>query len=390
MSENTDPTNNADPIKNQESESVQTPRSDDNRQTVTIEIVRHKRLFEILENPRSLWKVIASLFVIVVVLFVGLSCVVLVVKSIYPYNVIKTTPYGATIMKNEDKEVIYWLFNTAELWANSGIEVKKNDRITIRASGAANTAIHYLVDAANSDSHPGFGWVGTEGFERTEGHSGFRGQFRLVSDKPFGILLMQIIPVEDQKNDINWLKDTTKNIYLDGRQYGGKRSQIMVIGKERNDLVVPNDGILHFAANDVVMTDSVIKDMYIKSMETLYNSVDDNSIKKSELKSFIKDIKGDIISLEYTNSLKSKRKSIFPKNEIKLKGRENTIFLTDISKEKYGLGYYWNNDLKKPDSVDYPLINELIYYKQEKYRDPWFTDNVGSFLIVIERKNKKE
>ena len=27
MSENTDPTNNADPIKNQESESVQTPRS---------------------------------------------------------------------------------------------------------------------------------------------------------------------------------------------------------------------------------------------------------------------------------------------------------------------------------------------------------------------------
>ena len=91
-----------------------------------------------------------------------------------------------------------------------------------------------------------------------------------------------------------------------------------------------------------------------------------------------------------TNGLKDENAFIFPENKIKLKGREGTIFLTDISKEKYGLGYYRNNKLKKPDSDGYPLVNELIYYKQEKYRDPWFTDNVGSFLIVIERKNKKE
>ena len=37
---------------------------DDKKRTVTIEIVRHKRLFEILENPRAMWKVIASLFVV--------------------------------------------------------------------------------------------------------------------------------------------------------------------------------------------------------------------------------------------------------------------------------------------------------------------------------------
>ena len=88
---------------------------DDAQKTITIDIVRHKRLFELLESPRSLWKVIASLFVIVIVLFVGLAFVVLVVKSFYPYNVIKTNTYGATIMQTEDKEVIYWLFNTAEL-----------------------------------------------------------------------------------------------------------------------------------------------------------------------------------------------------------------------------------------------------------------------------------
>ena len=42
---------------------------DDAQKTITIDIVRHKRLFELLESPRSLWKVIASLFVIVIVLF---------------------------------------------------------------------------------------------------------------------------------------------------------------------------------------------------------------------------------------------------------------------------------------------------------------------------------
>lgn len=35
------------------------------------------------------------------------------------------------------------------------------------------------------------------------------------------------------------------------------------------------------------------------------------------------------------------------------------------------------------------LFNELIYYYDKEYRDPWYMDNVGSFLIVIERKTNK-
>ena len=234
---------------------------DDAQKTITIDIVRHKRLFELLESPRSLWKVIASLFVIVIVLFVGLAFVVLVVKSFYPYNVIKTNTYGATIMQTEDKEVIYWLFNTAELWANSGIEVKKNERISIRASGAANTAIHYLVDAANEDRQPGFGWVGTEGFERKGGHNDFRDKYKLAPDEPFGVLLMQVIPYEHSKKDIGWYKNPDNDVYLDGLERGSLHTTISVISKERVDYVVPCDGVLHFAVNDVVMTDTVIRNI---------------------------------------------------------------------------------------------------------------------------------
>ena len=47
---------------------------------------------------------------------------------------------------------------------------------------------------------------------------------------------------------------------------------------------------------------------------------------------------------------------------------------------KLGLGFY-------PGKEDlYPLVNELVYYKEKEFRDAWFVDNIGSFLIVIERK----
>lgn len=396
----------ADAESTSKTESNNSNHPDENSRTVTIEIVRHKRLFEILENPRAMWKVIASLFVIVGVFFIGLALVVLVVKSFYPYNVIKTNPYGATIIKNEDKEVIYWLFNTAELWANSGIEVKKNDRITIRASGAANTAIHYLVDGASDDFQPGFSWVGTEGLERNTGHSAFRCQFRLVPDAPFGKLLMQIIPVSKQKNQADWIKSST---YIDDTDEKGEKNQIFTIGKERIELVVPCDGVLHFAVNDVVMSDKNIKDMYLKSLQLFKESINDNN-GKNELQLYIdsfdkilknnkkdknkkdKETLKDIIIEDdnvgkflqkYEGGILSKKEAEKNK-EIYIK-RKNLI--DNLKNLGYGFGVYYQKD----DSMHegYPFVNELIYYYDKEYRDPWYMDNVGSFLIVIERKTNK-
>lgn len=426
----------ADAESTSKTESNNSNHSDENSRTVTIEIVRHKRLFEILENPRAMWKVIASLFVIVGVFFIGLALVVLVVKSFYPYNVIKTNPYGATIIKNEDKEVIYWLFNTAELWANSGIEVKKNDRITIRASGAANTAIHHLVDGASDDFQPEFSWVGTEGLERNTGHSAFRGQFRLVPDAPFGKLLMQIIPVSKQKDRGEWIKKST---YIDGTDEKGEQNHIFTIGKERIELVIPCDGVLHFAVNDVVMSDKNIKDMYLKSLQLfeesikgdykegfqsyidyfnkIFNKKDDKdsiSLKDSIIKNdnvigFLKKYKGGILlKNEYINiklknfidrvkkNFKKYKVGILPKYnkpddkekgkkvEKKLKRKD---LIDSLKNLEYGFDFYY----EKGDYLHkgYPFVNELIYYFDKEYRDPWYMDNVGSFLIVIERKTNK-
>ena len=78
-------------------------------------------------------------------------------------------------------------------------------------------------------------------------------------------------------------------------------------------------------------------------------------------------------------------KDVFTNDSCELK--HTRISLYDLQKENFGFGFYYNGI--NPDSTSYPLVNELIYYKDKKYRDPWYMDNVGSFLIVIERKTNK-
>lgn len=156
--------------------------NEDAPKKVEVVIVRHKQFFEMLKEPQTMWRVLLSLFFIIVIVTIGLSLVIISIKRFYPYNTIQTNMYGATIMKNEDKEVIYWLFNTAELWANSGIKVKKNDELTIRASGASFTAIHHLVEATKENTVMEDRWVDTDGQPKTRLTDKLRGKYRIVSE----------------------------------------------------------------------------------------------------------------------------------------------------------------------------------------------------------------
>ena len=62
--------------------------------------------------------------------------------------------------------------------------------------------------------------------------------------------------------------------------------------------------------------------------------------------------------------------------------------LESIGKLGLGFGHYPVIDNDITYYKQYPLINELVYYKLHKFRDAWFVDNLGSFLIIIERKKK--
>ncbi len=324
-------------------------KADENKK-VQIEIVRHRDLLSILRDPRMTWKAILSLFIVLVILFFGLTFVTLAIKSIYPYNSITTTKYGATIIKSEDKEVIYWLFNTADLWANSGIEVHKNDVISIRASGKSNNAIHHLVRDFKNNTNLTYKWTGPEGLASDEGKNASRDKerrkYRIAPNENEGVLLMQVIPEKyqnrgsEQKENV-FFKDTLHPYLIDGRPYTAVKKEnktdiypdIYVIGEGKDEQVIRTDGILHFAVNDVALTGRMIDSMRADSSKDLE------------------------IGKVYDDT------SILVKAENK-----NSLVLCQC----------------EPDTR---YIDELDLYKQEDFVDAWFVDNLGSFLIVIERKN---
>ncbi len=333
---------------------------------IEVQIVRHKQLFDILKNPSEMWRVLLSLFIIIVVLFFGLSCVVLSIKSIYPYNSIQTNVYGATYMKNEDKEVIYWLFNTAELWANSGIEVEAGDELTIRASGASHTAIHHLVEDVESNIVPRDKWVGTEGriswSEEKEVNTTnrerdkARRKYRICEGHEEGKLLMLITEKDPRKSNFTTIH----------------KSEIEIIGKGRERLRAKNSGTLYFAINDIMLTDSIIYEMY---------------------KEFIKDPEKELLTSENTildalNSISGDTindKTFIDKLCEANKNKQNSDIKSFCENNNLTLGRYPKSENEEYYNA-YPLVNELVYYKEKQFRDAWYIDNLGSFLIVVERK----
>lgn len=340
--------------------------NDENQPKIEITVRRHKQLFELLQDPVRMWRVLLSFFLLIIILFIGLAFVVLTIKKYYPYNMIETNIQGASIVKSEDKDVIYWLFNTADLWADSGIEVQEGDVLTIRASGSSYTAIHHLVDASLNNYAPNDKWVGTEGLKyfRTTRDS-ISSKYRLCPYAEEGILLMKIIDPKsvkdkpiDQWNDSLLTKD------------------IEVIGKERT-LYITKSGVLRFAVNDIVLTASNLNDMYrdyIYSIDSLSNEL---AMQRDSLFKYFNQVLGDKSPyIDKIDSINSKlRIDIAKAKKIGLRPNE----YPKIDSEKY------------TDTIHckaYPLVNEYVYYKQFKFIEAWYMDNLGSFLIVIERKRR--
>lgn len=294
-------------------ENQQTPSSGRKQEhpILKVEISQYKSLHRILSSPWSVFKVIVTLLIFIVTLFTGLALVTIALKQMYPYNNIKINAWGATSMQDEHKEVIYWLFNTADLWANSGIHVEENDVLTIRASGKSYTAMHHLIKAADVNAVPIDKWVGTSGDIRDSARDVERGHYRIFKDKPQDALVMQVIP----ENVNMW--DTTENKYYLRKDYldvkkGNKDENFYFIGKERVNLRIHHSGVLHFAVNDIVLTRAVIAGM-----------------------------KSDPVKMEL---------------------------------------------MKLGNAID--GTHELDYYNKHNYYNAWFDDNIGSFLIVIERQKK--
>lgn len=308
---------------------------ENNKQTpkMEIEINRYKHFVEAFNNPKMLAKAIVVLSIIIILVFLGISLIALVVKIYYPYNTVETNQYGATIIQSENNDVIYWLYNSADLWANSGIEVKAGDILSIKTSGAFHSSVHHLVRDANANKLSDAWLRPSGGYQSQNEKDKARSEFRIAPQYPFNAILMQVFPpiFKDLGNNWNtldtnsWLiKDKNFWDYIDGGNLNRDRytaANIYKIGEGQDNIEIQEDGILFFACNEIALTSRIIDSMNRKDL---------------------KDIKTD-------------GKSIM-----------------DLGPSP------------EPDSDR----TELDYYKRKHFIDAWFADNVGSFLIVIERKKR--
>lgn len=389
--------------KKQKEQNVSVKKGEDKK--MEIEIIRYKRIVELFNSPKALAKLIIVISLIIVLVFLGISIIALVVKSYYPYKTVNSNEYGATIIENEDNEVIYWLFNTADLWANSGIHVKKGDVISVRASGAFHSSIHHLVNEAKTNKMERK-WVKPMGgpnqsppTDREESRS----SYRISPAHEFNTLLMQVIPenVELKDNDGNWSIDNA--CYLDGRKkdinnnqtIGNNRSiypDIYVIGVERDKITIRSDGVLHFAVNDIALTRDIIMQMKEKVRIDTFQNKDTGSLKLGVF---------PIPSIKDTNAYKYLLRGL---RDMELDSQEFFICTDKEKNKKYNDSlkkkykdfdnkieslYKRNDSLSKTDSDLFRHnYTELDYYLIRNFVDAWFVDNVGSYLIIIEREKQ--
>lgn len=460
-----------------------------------VEIRQYQTLLEILDEPKSTLKVIFAMMFFALALFMALAFTAIAIKRFYPYNEIKTNAFGATTMQNEEVELTYWLFNTAELWADSGIKVKRGDVLTIRASGKSNTSIHHLVDHAFYNARPRYAWVGTEGQPRS---ANTRTEYRIYPDRDPDALILQVVPEKKELGGEYLRPDFVTRSKKDRRKCReDAQERFYYIGKERTDLRINQEGTLRFAVNDIVLTPRCIDSMQWKndlvfrklykdsaymrllslrcdslqlarlwhdrsiprapdaSDEILHSKVDSILRLRKEcnrLKEFYKYL-GDHVAANldrtdttynflaiYITKDDPKIDSMFweksktPRCNILLHDNIRRKRVLEHCKTKYGeyqntirtqlkdpmlhkLCSLWRNandrglyfgphpvplisgidegmerisPLRMPgDTIRdmvYPFYNEMTYYRDAGYYNAWFDDNIGTFLIVVERR----
>ena len=452
---------------------INAPKNEDKQpQKVEIEINKYKNLVRALNEPKMLAKVIIVTTMIVILVFLGVSLIALMIKNYYPYKAINSNEYGATFIENEDSEVIYWLFNSADLWANTGIEVHKGDVLTIHTSGAFHSAVHHLVDDARNN-RMSFNWMEADGgFPNNDPREKERAKYRIVDKYPNNTILMQVLPkdyIPLEKNKKWWANcwyDQEKLDCIDGK---GPSAHIYAIGKDIENIEIQEDGILSFSINEVAFTKRNVVEMYKNinlcgTTDTLTIVIDSDNVAKQGVV-----IKGnDIIEIDSSGQdkqLKIIRKTRKDKSVLKIGDYPTPKYVKDIKlvmdstnikwlkflnvnykekKEKYSEKidslmekFYKNNELdsklldelcdseyknlnrlicsnilcdslnidnwrldelpdslilkNKIDSIKQFVsenLSELDYYYIADFVDAWCADNVGSFLIVIERKSR--
>lgn len=342
-----------------EKQSVESTPQDAQPKRIVINVERYQNLIEALEDRVKVRRIAASIFCIGILLFTALTVIMLSLKSFFPYSDISTSAFGTTTITNEQKQVSYFLFNTADLWANSGIYVKKGDVISIHSSGSANTAIHHIDEASRDNTQPhdrNFGPLG-EIKDAESKRDKLRSQFRIFPNYPQSALVMQV------SKETN--RDSLRNTPREGNSHN-----FYYIGAQRDNIHIVEDGVLLFAINDIVLDTVTIRKMMIENIKTMAELSHDTALQQ---------LYASVRKAPHVPFIRERIKRFIASGH----GATYDEYMQKDSTLQFG-GY----ESSKYETTKCPHQSEMDYYYDHGYKNAWYDDNIGSFLIVIETENR--
>lgn len=353
---------------NMATEEKKSPKQSKENQHLHIHIERWQDIVDILDDKRKVLLLVLIVVVIGWALFAGISFIIVELKKSYTYSDITTNAFGTTTLRDEQKEVSYFLFNTAELWANSGIQVQKGDVISIHSSGSAHTAIHHLYESADKNYRPEEEYFDANGqrLKEESPRDKARRKYRIISNLPNSALVMQVYDGNGrpQLRPNNEDENSKKNFYY--------------IAQHRENIIINEGGTLYFAVNDIVLDSATIskmkKDNYRYMLDTAKNNND-------TLKKYYHLIAN--IQKRDTN-----KNGGLKKEDAWLSKDDMKNYRKCLKQSLYQFGPYFDEETHKFDSCTFKT--EMDYYMEHKYAKAWYDDNLGSFLIVVEKNYRKE
>lgn len=285
-------------------------------------------------NKRMLNRILNLLLLLCCVI----TCIVILIKAFVFYvhdvllfeNEVRMNQQGAFVPTQScDREYAFFIFTSSDLWANTGVQVMKGDRIKILASGAFNSSVCDLVDRVKSNDTLKYDWLPAmpSKLVRTRRNVGLQQCLYYGHDAYFGSVLYQI------QNSLVKETDTL-----------GIRQLKTVDSEEGLFEEVDRNGTLFFAVNDIYLKPRIIR-----------SYANDNR--------------------RFANSLKKGNNS----NSLII--TENRVAIRDTLLKQY----------KDSISLFVPVVNNYAeiagdYFKQYFEKNPtvWFDDNMGDILICME------
>lgn len=131
-----------------------------------------------------------------------------------------------TIKQSAHREYSLYLFNTSDLWADTGIEISKNDRFRMSFSGAFHSSVGHLVaEASNNLSTPTVKWIGSRSNQAMQTD---KRKYCIDSNSDIGTILYRIEPPYPQSETKGKIEKTIRaeeNKKKNGRNYSYSKAK---------------------------------------------------------------------------------------------------------------------------------------------------------------------